>query len=113
MFIEAGSHNAAFEPVWANLPKQKGVETHYPAIAVDVDALVPKARTSYRYEGSLTTPPCSEGVKWIVMTTAIQLSPAQIAAFTQLVAKNNRPTQPLNGRTVVTDAVTVTEVPSP
>ncbi len=113
VFIEAGSHNAAFEPVWANLPKQKGVETHYPAVAVDVDALVPKARTSYRYEGSLTTPPCSEGVKWIVMTTAIQLSPAQIAAFTQLVAKNNRPTQPLNGRTVVTDAVTVTEVPSP
>jgi carbonic anhydrase len=113
VFIEHGRHNTAFEPVWSNLPKQKGVETHYAAVNVDVDALLPTERTSYRYDGSLTTPPCAEGVKWIVMTTPIQLSPAQIAAFTQLVSGNNRPTQPLNGRPVVTDAVSVTEGPRP
>lgn len=108
VFIEQGQQNAAFEPVWADLPKQKGVETHYGAVSVDVDALLPTVRTSYRYDGSLTTPPCSEGVTWIVMTTPIQLSPAQIAAFTQLVSGNNRPIQPLNGRPVVTDVVSVT-----
>jgi carbonic anhydrase len=105
VFIAEGSHNAAFDPVWANLPKEKGVEVHYSAVSVDVDRLLPAARTSYRYDGSLTTPPCSEGVKWVVMTTPVELSGAQIKAFTTLVHDNNRPTQPLNGRTVATDKV--------
>jgi len=94
--------------VWANLPAQKGVETHLPAVKVDVDALIPTARTTYRYDGSLTTPPCSEGVKWMVMTTPIQLSTEQIAAFTRLIKDNSRPVQALNGRTVLTDVVSVT-----
>ena len=72
VFIAEGAHNSAFDPVWANLPGQKGVETHYPALKIDVDALLPTVRTSYRYDGSLTTPPCSEGVSWIVMTTPIR-----------------------------------------
>jgi carbonic anhydrase len=108
VFIEEGPANAAFAPVWANLPARKGVETHLPAVTVDVDALLPASRTSYRYDGSLTTPPCSEGVKWILMTTPIALSSEQIGAFTRLVDNNNRPVQPLNGRTVLTDAVSVT-----
>ncbi len=107
VFIEEGAHNAAFDPIWSSLPKQKGVETHYPAVKVDVDRLLPTTRTSYRYDGSLTTPPCSEGVRWIVMTTPIQLSADQIKAFTGLIRDNNRPTQPLNGRSVVSDAVTL------
>jgi carbonic anhydrase len=107
-FIAEGSHNTAFDPVWRNLPAQKGVETHMPAVKVDVDALLPAARTSYRYDGSLTTPPCSEGVKWILMTTRIQLSSKQVEAFTKLIEGNNRPVQPLNGRTVVTDTVVTT-----
>jgi carbonic anhydrase len=107
VFIEQGRHNVAFDPVWTNLPTEKGVATHYPAVNVDVDALLPAVRTSYRYDGSLTTPPCSEGVKWLLMTTPIQLSAAQIAAFTRLIPANNRPIQPLNGRRIVIDAVTV------
>ena len=103
VFIATGRHNKAFDPVWANLPAQQGVETHLPA--VKVDALLPAVRTAYRYDGSLTTPPCSEGVKWIVMTTPIELSSEQIAAFTRLVKDNSRPVQPLNGRTVLTDTV--------
>lgn len=104
-FIAEGTHNKAFDPVWANLPKQKGVETHYPAVKVDVDALLPTVRTSYRYDGSLTTPPCSEGVKWVVMTTPIQLSREQVGAFTSVIKDNNRPVQALNGRKVLTDIV--------
>lgn len=103
VFIEEGAHNTAFDPVWGNLPKEKGVETHMTAVDVDVDQLLPKARTTYRYEGSLTTPPCSEGVAWQVMTEPISLSADQIARFTAIVKGNNRPVQPLNGRRLVTD----------
>ena len=107
VFIEEGAHNAAFDPIWNNLPKQKGEETHYPSVNVDVDQLLPTNRASYRYDGSLTTPPCSEGVRWIVMTMPIQLSADQIKMFTALIHDNNRPTQPLNGRAVLTEAVSV------
>lgn len=107
VLIQEGVQNAAFEPIWSNLPKQKGQEAHYPSVDVDVDALLPSVRTSYRYDGSLTTPPCSEGVRWIVMATPIHLSPKQIGAFTALVRGNNRPTQPLHGRVVSSDMVAV------
>ena len=59
-----------------------------------------------RYDGSLTTPPCSEGVTWIVMSEPIQLSAEQIGAFRRIVDGNNRPVQPLHGRPVWTDRVT-------
>lgn len=108
VFIREGGHNKAFDPIWSNLPARKGVETHYPAVKVDVDALLPAARTTYRYDGSLTTPPCSEGVKWLVMSTPIELSREQIGEFTDIISGNNRPLQPLNGRVVLTDAVEVT-----
>lgn len=105
VFVAEGWHNRAFEPVWANLPAQKGVETHYEHVMVDVDALLPAVRTSYRYDGSLTTPPCSEGVKWVLMTMPIELDAAQVRAFTALIHDNSRPLQPLNGRPVVADMV--------
>ena len=107
VLIAEGVHNKAFEPLWANLPAQKGARTHFPAIKVNVDALLPGTRTSYRYAGSLTTPPCTEGVSWIVLTNPIQLSAGQIGAFTRLVKHNNRPVQMLNGRTILTDAVSL------
>ena len=105
VFIEEGAHNAAFDPVWANLPKEKGVESHFQNVMVNVDDLLPESRTSFRYDGSLTTPPCSEAVKWLVMTTPIQLSTEQVGTFTALIEGNNRPVQPLNDRPVVTDRV--------
>ena len=105
VLIIEGPHNAAFDPIWANLPATKDVEHHLEHIKVDVDALLPSASTAYRYEGSLTMPPCSEGVKWFVMTTPIALSQVQIAAFTTLFHGNNRPVQPLNGRPAVSDTV--------
>ena len=78
VFIEQGAHNKAFDPIWANLPTQKGVESHFEHVSVDVDSLLPHSHQSYRYDGSLTTPPCSEVVKWIVMKSPIQLSKEQI-----------------------------------
>jgi carbonic anhydrase len=105
VFIEQGAHNKAFDPIWANLPKQKGVQSHYEHVHVDVDNLLPHSHKSYRYDGSLTTPPCSEGVKWIVMKSPIQISKEQIRTFTSIVKGNNRPVQPLHHRVAVTDAV--------
>ena len=107
VFITEGAHNKSFDPLWANLPAQKGVETHYQSIDVDTDSLLPTTRTSYRYDGSLTTPTCSEGVSWLVMRTPIELSSEQIAAFARIIKDNNRPVQKLNGRTILTDAVSL------
>ncbi len=107
-FIEEGAHNAAFDGIWANLPAAKGVETHLANVPVDLQSLLPADRRSYRYEGSLTTPPCSEGVRWTVLATPIRLSADQIAAFQKVMHGNNRPTQPLNGRKVVSDVVAET-----
>jgi carbonic anhydrase len=105
VFIEEGAPNAAFDPIWDNLPAEKGGKRHYEDVKVDVDQLLPSSRATWRYEGSLTTPPCSEGVTWFVMKTPIQLSPSQISKFQGILMGNNRPVQPLNDRTVVMDAV--------
>ena len=105
VLIEEGAANPAFAPVWANLPTAKGLETHYEHLKVDVDNLLPANHTAYRYSGSLTTPPCTEQVRWFVLTTPIQLSAEQVAAFKALVPPNNRPIQPLNNRVVLLDGM--------
>jgi carbonic anhydrase len=105
VLIDEGQENEAFEPVWANLPEKKGVETHLENVRVDVNKLLPRDRASYRYEGSLTTPPCSEGVKWVVMKQPLLLSARQVQAFRTILRGNNRPVQPLNGRAVYADKV--------
>lgn len=105
VFIEEGQVNAAFEPVWANLPQSKSTEYHLEHVKVDVNKLLPASTSSYRYTGSLTTPPCSEDVKWTIMTTPIQLSKKQIDDFRSIMKGNNRPTQKLNGRVIVTDQI--------
>ncbi len=101
VLIEEGARNAAFDPIWANLPKAQGVSQHHEAVTVDVDQMLPKSHAAWRYDGSLTTPPCSEGVKWFVMRETIQMSADQIAAFRGILKGNNRPIQPLNGRTIM------------
>lgn len=105
VFIEKGIHNAAFDPIWANLPKKQGVVSHYEHVQVNVDDLLPQSNKSYRYDGSLTTPPCSEVVEWIVMQSPIHLSAAQIWRFSTVIEENNRPVQPLHDRVTVSDAV--------
>jgi len=67
----------------------------------NVARLLPPRRSYYTYEGSLTTPPCSEGVRWIVMNTPIQASAAQLDALRQQHDDNARPIQPRNDRTII------------
>lgn len=118
LLIEKGRHNPSYDPVWDHLPAAPG-ETQRVAISgnLPVDPrmmLSPNGQATdealqpfppvYRYEGSLTTPPCSEGVQWIVLTTPIEMSEAQIAAFKAIIYDNNRPVQPLNRRKLFVDA---------
>jgi carbonic anhydrase len=105
VFVEEGEHNQAFDAVWQNLPTEKDDKVRVEGVQVDIDDMLPESSTSYRYHGSLTTPPCSEDVSWIVMTEPIQLGSDQINAFRTVFTGNNRPPQPLNDREVVTDGV--------
>ena len=105
VLIKQGKANKAFDPIWANLPNKRGVEAHLEDVTIDVELLMPRNRSAYRYEGSLTTPPCSEGVKWIVLKEPVQMSEAQIKGFRSILWKNNRPVQPLNGRRLIVENV--------
>ena len=105
VFIDEGQPNPSFDSVWANLPTVRGLEHHLEHVKVDVNQLLPKKTSTYRYSGSLTTPPCSEDVQWVIMTTPIQMSAPQIEKLRSILKGNNRPPQPLYGRTVLTDRV--------
>jgi carbonic anhydrase len=69
-------------------------------LEIDLAKLLPAERRYYDFEGSLTTPPCSEGVHWMVLTQPVTVSPQAIRAFRNLYPANARPVQPLNGRKV-------------
>ncbi len=104
VFIESGRENADFTPIWDQLPSVPGESLHNESVSFNAIDLLPGPRSIYHYDGSLTTPPCSEGVKWFVLTTPIEMSEAQIAAFKAIIPDNNRPVQPLNGRKLFVDS---------
>jgi carbonic anhydrase len=99
VLLKEGAENPAFAPVFQNIPAQPGPAAEVPGASVDAAALLPADRTYWRYDGSLTTPPCSQGVNWVIMTQPVEVSTAQINAFAAVYPDNFRPLQPLNGRT--------------
>ncbi|HYF65894.1 MAG TPA: carbonic anhydrase family protein [Herpetosiphonaceae bacterium] len=99
VWLEPGAENAAFAPVFDHLPATAGDPQAVPGATVDADDLLPAERAYYRYNGSLTTPPCTEGVKWVMLDRSVAISQGQIDAFTGLFANDFRPTQSLNSRT--------------
>ena len=100
IFLTAGGRNEALEPVWAHMPARKGERRLVSEIAVNAADLLPADLSYYSYDGSLTTPPCTEGVRWFVLRSPVEVSPEQLARFAALYPHNSRPTQPLNERTV-------------
>ena len=87
--------------MWNHLPKKQG-EKVVLSKPQPVNEMLPKNLDYYRFSGSLTTPPCSEGVRWLILKDIQQASAQQIAAFSKLIGHpNNRPIQPLNGRVIV------------
>ncbi|RYF64337.1 MAG: carbonic anhydrase family protein [Comamonadaceae bacterium] len=99
VLIQPGKKNAAWEPIFAHLPRV-GEQLTVDQLALHPAALLPENKGYYSFEGSLTTPPCSEGVKWMVLKEPVKLSPQQIKAFRQMYSANARPLQQLHGRVV-------------
>lgn len=99
IFLKEGKLNDFIETLWAYIPTQIGEKFVY-GITMNARVLPPEDKSYYNYIGSLTTPPCSEGVSWNVMRTPIEVSSEQIAKFTLIYSGNTRPIQPLNRRIV-------------
>jgi carbonic anhydrase len=100
VLLDKGGANPAIDAIWKNLPKEKEKEAAVATVTVDAAALLPADKGYYTFQGSLTTPPCSEEVRWLVLKTPTKIAASEIAAFGKLYPMNARPTQPLNGRSL-------------
>lgn len=105
VLIKRGKENAALKPVFDNMPKSAGSEHTVEGARINVAELLPAKRGYYNFEGSLTTPPCSEGVAWYVLNTPVEASAAQLKQLRALYPHNARPVQPLNDRQVAEHGV--------
>lgn len=104
VMIEVGAENEALAPVFDHIPTEVSDEPEtIDGETIDLAAVLPDVRTYYQYQGSLTTPPCSEGVAWHVLTTPVEISQEQLDAVTRVVVGNVRPVQPLGDRTITED----------
>lgn len=99
--IHTGGENALLASVWSHIPKHKEQEADVKGVTVNPAALLPTNHGYYTYEGSLTTPPCTEGVRWMVLKSPITASKDEITTFAALYPNNARPVQKLNGRQVL------------
>ncbi|MEZ5629041.1 MAG: carbonic anhydrase family protein [Rhodocyclaceae bacterium] len=99
VLIERGEAHSLVQTLWNNLPLEKHHD-YAPAVSINAAELLPQAPEYYTYMGSLTTPPCSEDVLWMVMKEPIKLSAEQIAIFQRLYPMNARPVQPANDRLI-------------
>ena len=98
--VQGDTTNAAWDPYVKALGVARGAEQ---AAKLDWMAMLPASRLTIRYSGSLTTPPCTEAVHWLLMKDPVQLSADQLRAFTAAYEGNDRPVQPLNHRPVEID----------
>ena len=103
VLLDPGEASPFIDKVWTYLPLDVADRVRTPADWIDLKSLLPKDQRYYQFMGSLTTPPCSEGVLWMVLKQPATVSREQLKLFTQLFPNNARPVQALNGR-VVRDA---------
>jgi carbonic anhydrase len=104
VLLQEGTKNSAFEPFINNLPAEKS-DVKDAGVKINANDFLPSIQTTFRYNGSLTTPPCSEGVSWLLMTTPVELSSEQLSELESIFEEgNNRPVQPLNNRSLEEDS---------
>jgi len=100
VLIRSGKTNEFLKPIFDNFPAKGAKQSVVAGKSVNMTNLLPAQQGYYTFEGSLTTPPCTENVRWFVLKTPVEASPAQVQEFRARYAHNNRPTQPLNARVV-------------
>jgi len=100
VLLREGKANAMVNNVWTYMPLDTGDQVRMPAGLLNVAELLPQDQRYYQFMGSLTTPPCSENVLWMVLKQPMDISKEQLRLFSQLFPNNARPTQPSNGRVV-------------
>jgi len=104
LLFQTGAENATLRPVFDSIPMEAGAHIAAPGKTIDLAALLSHGARFLSYEGSLTTPPCTEGVRWLVLlpdSAPLQLAERDLAKLRAAVhAPSNRPPQPLNGRIV-------------
>jgi carbonic anhydrase len=101
ILFEEGEAKALINSLWSNIPANKGKAEDVPSVSVQALDLLPVERSYFTYTGSLTTPPCSEGVIWYVLKSHPTVSTQQIGTFSKIYALNARPIQPRNGRSIL------------
>jgi len=101
VLYELGDANTALQKIFDAMPHQAGEKTPITLDSATIDTLLPKEKAYYYFNGSLTTPPCSEGVKWMVLKSYQTISKEQLKQFTNVIEGNNRPVQPINARKVI------------
>jgi len=103
VLLDIAGPNPLVDKVWTYMPLDAGDRVRMPREILNMNELLPADQRYYQFMGSLTTPPCSEGVLWLVLKQPMTISRSQMRLFTQLYPNNARPVQPVNGR-VVRDA---------
>ena len=101
VMIASGTANEALGPVFDAMPMQEAKEREIEGVTIEPARILPRNRSLFRYFGSLTTPPCSEGVNWLVLKTPVEASPEQIGKFAQAFPGNARPLQELHRRFIL------------
>jgi len=100
VLLDPGAANPLIDKIWTYMPLDVTDQVRMPAELVNLNELLPKDQRYYQFIGSLTTPPCTEGVLWMVLKQPTQISKEQLKLFQQLYPRNARPVQPVNNRPV-------------
>jgi carbonic anhydrase len=100
VLIQTGEPNAFLKEVFDHFPPKGTTETKVAGAVVNIGELLPQSRGYYTFDGSLTTPPCTEHVRWFVLKSPVQASQAQVQQFAARYPHDARPVQALNDRTV-------------
>jgi carbonic anhydrase len=101
ILLKNGSANGAIQTIWDHLPDKEGQEQDVAGVSINAAALLPQNTGYYEFQGSLTTPPCTEGVTWYVLKTPVDVSRGEVDAFAKLYPHNARPIQSAAGRRIL------------
>ena len=101
VLLKTGNANGTIQGIWDHLPRTKGHEDEVSGVTINAAALLPQTTGYYTFQGSLTTPPCTEGVAWFILKTPMQLSSGQLTVFAKLYPNDARPIQATEHRAIL------------